>query len=85
MTEQLFTNFAIPRRVAADVVPLHAFEAAMGVVQGLMAECQNLATALAEAKPDSADAFACYLGKVLDGTRAALDGWCCCYAVKGEA
>jgi len=60
-TEQPFSDFAIPRRVAADVVPLYAFERAMDIIQGLAAEYQNLATALAEAKPDSADEVAAYL------------------------
>jgi len=72
MIEQPFSDFAIPRQVAADVVPLYAFERAMDIIQGLAAEYQNLATALAETRSDHADEIAAHLVEVLDGVHAAL-------------
>lgn len=72
MTEQPFSDFAIPRQVAADVVPKYAFERAVNIINGLTDAYKEALTALAEAKPDQAGEIAAHLAKVLDDVHTSM-------------
>lgn len=74
MSEQPFSDFAIPRRVPADVVPKYAFERALDVINGLVDAYKESLTALAEAKPDRAGEIGAHLTKVLDSVHEAIRG-----------
>lgn len=72
MTEPPFTDYAIPRRAPAEVVPAYAFEAAIDIINGLTTEYQALATAYAEAVPAVAKAVGTHFAEVLEGLRTAM-------------